>query len=152
MPVSATRDPQWQRLADAVRRRRGELGYLRRPDWPATKRLDRRQLRAFEEGNRTTDSSRIAALEADLEWAPGSVVEILNGGEPTPLNAKERAGQTLESDRPVSDTEEIVNGLLLVIAKAEDLTPAYRSRLIEAVRIQFGLAEPPDLEPRRATG
>lgn len=40
--------------------------------------------RALEEGTRATRDSRYASIERALNWRPGSVNTVLDGGEPTP--------------------------------------------------------------------
>lgn len=74
----------WQRLADAIVARRAELGLTQmqvatRGDFS----LDRVQ--ALEGAKRTSyRAGTLAALERALDWAPGSVERILQGGDPSP--------------------------------------------------------------------
>jgi hypothetical protein len=79
----------WQRLADRILTRRIELGYAKRPALAeASGRISLRTLSSLETASRTNyDRNTIAALEHALQWAPGSVTAIIDGGEPTPLTA-----------------------------------------------------------------
>lgn len=73
----------WARLGAAIRAERVRLGYLRLGDFADRVGLGVRTLSDLERGARTTYSPEtLAAVEAVLGWAPGSVRRVLDGGEP----------------------------------------------------------------------
>lgn len=77
----------WSRLAEYVVTRRKELGYPRQVDLIHVSALGTRTLSSIEAGERTQyNRTTLAALEQALEWAPGSINDVLNGDEPTPAN------------------------------------------------------------------
>lgn len=78
----------WKRLAEALVRRRAQLGYgyRMRPEFAEQTHLSARTISRLE--NATRDSYPAATLaQADLayRWEPGSVERILAGGDPIPL-------------------------------------------------------------------
>lgn len=78
-------DSRWSRLADYVVSRRREIGYGRQVDLVSGSALGMRTLSSIETGERTQyNRSTLAALEQALDWEPGSIQAVLDGGEPTP--------------------------------------------------------------------
>ncbi|MFF3671717.1 hypothetical protein [Microtetraspora malaysiensis] len=92
-----TVDPRWVRLGDALKARRTELSRAVDADWRFRRRfvdahhLDYRTTSDLEEHRRDnyTDAT-YRRVEAAYRWASGSIVAILEGGEPAalPLDAE----------------------------------------------------------------
>ncbi|MET0419572.1 MAG: hypothetical protein ABW022_26455 [Actinoplanes sp.] len=74
----------WHRLGQHVTARRIELGYRRREDLTtAFEGISQRTLGDIESGRREGyHRNTLATLEHALQWAPGSMNAILDGGEP----------------------------------------------------------------------
>ena len=73
----------WRRLAEAVRRRRDELGWTQ-PDVYSHGGPSIDRIQAIEGVRTDSYSSRtLSKLERALNWKPGSCRAILEGGEPT---------------------------------------------------------------------
>jgi hypothetical protein len=81
------------RLASYVQNRRIELGLSVRSAAEASG-LARGTWTALEDGSRRTSDSNYAAIEEALCWASGSILTILNGGNPSPAPATGRAAVT----------------------------------------------------------
>lgn len=79
----------WQRLGEHVIARRLALGYKTRIPLAAASGISTRILGDIETGRRNGrfDPKTIAALERTLGWAVGSVDTIVNGGEPSIVQA-----------------------------------------------------------------
>lgn len=75
---------KWVRLGDAIVVRRVKLGLTSREALAKHSGMSPRILSYLEHGDRDSyDPSTFARLEAALEWAPGSVQAVLDGGQPT---------------------------------------------------------------------
>lgn len=78
----------WKRLGQHVVARRVDLGYRRRTDFAAARDLSVRILSDIENGRRANfDQATIAGLERALNWETGSAARVLEGGEPTIIEA-----------------------------------------------------------------
>lgn len=74
-------EPQWGRLAERMRERRADLRLSSRRAAKLAV-IDPNTWASAEKGNRIRDTG-FPGIEAALQWSPGSVREILAGGEPT---------------------------------------------------------------------
>lgn len=119
-------NPQWGRLADAIRRARQERG-LTQPQLAELAGVSEGSVQNLESGKpRRRMPQTLAKIEPHLGWAPKSGRSILDGGEPTPApvapdaEADPRAGEDLlrkklplrvvdelESDDPLIDSQVI---------------------------------------------
>lgn len=87
MARSVSEDGSWEQLATGVIRWRDEYG-LSQMDVAARGGLSLDRVQAIE-GVRTQGGYRpstLKALERGLGWAPGSVKQVMAGGEPTPAS------------------------------------------------------------------
>lgn len=75
-------------LGTHIKRRRLEL-ILNQSEAPRRAGVTRPVWLAWEKGESTPRDSNWAKIERTLEWAPGSVAAILQGGEPSPLATAE---------------------------------------------------------------
>ena len=84
--MTSTKD--WQRLADRVARRRADLG-LTQIEAARRGPLSLDRLQAIEGAKRTSYRlGTLLALARALEWESDSIEAILDGDEPTPLEAR----------------------------------------------------------------
>lgn len=96
----------WERLARYVTARRIELNYrTREAVAEADPGIKPRTLGDIERASRTSyNRTTIASLEHALQWRPGSVQAILDGGEPTaattPAPAEPRPADVSETELP----------------------------------------------------
>lgn len=102
----------WERLAEALRRRRDDLGFtqVQLAEMVGVTDTTIRNL----EGGRTftRPPSSLPGVERALGWAPGSARAILDGGEPTLISPKpvpENPQQPL-SGLPASILDELAGG------------------------------------------
>jgi hypothetical protein len=82
-----------QRLAAAVKRRRGDDLHLRQEDVSGRGGPSKASLHSIE--NASADAyhdTTIAKLEQALLWKPGSIASIVAGGEPVPIESDAPAG------------------------------------------------------------
>lgn len=77
-----SRSDDWQRLAERVRARRGALG-LTQEQVAEKAGIEKRTLGSIEQKPRPRRATTLGGLERALEWAEGSVSQVLSGGEPT---------------------------------------------------------------------
>lgn len=92
----------WQRLADAVVRRRAELDRMTQAELAHRASISLDRVQAIE-GNKS-DRYRpvtLMAVERALEWDDGSVAEVLAGGDPRPR----AAGPPDGLDEPLTEAE-----------------------------------------------
>jgi hypothetical protein len=84
----------WLRLGRMLERRRGELGYgfrqrarfARERGDDSGARLSVKTISRLEKGERSSyPESTLGAIEAMYQWSPGSIEEVLGGGEPDAL-------------------------------------------------------------------
>lgn len=76
---------RWRLLAEYIVARRLELGYTSAQEFARVASISRPIISDLESGDRTSYSIQtLVKLQTVLGWAPGSVEDILAGGEPTP--------------------------------------------------------------------
>lgn len=75
-------DPNWARLAEAVKSRRFQLGLSARGA-AAKANINRSTWSTVEDVERKLSKHLWVAVERALDWAPGSIEAVLHGGEPT---------------------------------------------------------------------
>lgn len=85
----------WRRLADYVVARRVAFGMRDRRALAAATGVTERTLGKLENGQRVS-ASTLAAIENQLEWAPGSSRRILAGGEPVTSHAESTDDQSVD--------------------------------------------------------
>jgi hypothetical protein len=78
-----------QRLGILVTSRRVELGERVRKRFAESVDLSDRLLADIENGVRPAGAGTYAVLEQELRWRPGSIKDILRGGNPTVVNEQE---------------------------------------------------------------
>jgi transcriptional regulator with XRE-family HTH domain len=83
-------EPQWPRLAKAVKERRLKLGLSTRTAAGAAG-INRATWASTEEEERRLSQHLWSGVERALAWAPGSVETILGGGEPTLIQLERAA-------------------------------------------------------------
>lgn len=76
----------WRRLADYVRSRRVEVGFRSTRQLAIAVDITEKTIGKLERGQ-PVNTSTLAAVEAALQWSPGSAAAVLAGGEPTPRRA-----------------------------------------------------------------
>lgn len=131
-------DADWERLADAVRRRRDELGFTQ-VQLATLAGVTAMTIRNLEGGRKFKRlPASISAVEQALGWAPGSARAILAGGDPTPVaEAAQRiaaAPHEIEHDPDIpEDVGTIVrNTVIEVIGVIAPDTPLSEVQEIEA--------------------
>jgi hypothetical protein len=80
----------WERLGEALRKRRGQLGYgfRQRGDFARDRgaKLSTKTLARLELAQRDAyPDDTLAAVEVIYRWQPGSAEAVLRGGEPAPF-------------------------------------------------------------------
>lgn len=91
---------EWQRLARLVVHRRVELGYRLQKEFTEASGIKIRTLNNIENHRQSSyDAGTIAMLEQGLKWRPGSVDDVLEGGEPTPVDQTELSLPELDKDQ-----------------------------------------------------
>lgn len=85
-----------QRLGDLVASRRVALGYATQDEFAKAAELHTRTINGIENARRSAGRSTRAILEAALQWEPGSIRAILEGGDPTPIESREPPGSSHE--------------------------------------------------------
>lgn len=91
-----------ERLGEHVRARRRQLG-LSVSDAARDAEVNRMTWDALERGTRATRDSNYAGIEHALQWAPGSVERILEGGEPHPLQEHDTSATAPPKVNPYVD-------------------------------------------------
>lgn len=123
---------EWGRLGDAVVARRVKLGLRSQKAFADHSGLSLRLISDLERGNRSSyDPSTFARLEDALEWAPGSVKAILDGGHPTSTAEANLAAMAVDPravERYGDDT-----GIMALVA-GSGLPPADALRLVLRIR------------------
>lgn len=81
-------DLDWDRLAERIISRRVELGLKNREQLAAKAEISTRVIGDLEKARRENyDPVTLASIERALEWAAGSIRDVLAGREPTPADA-----------------------------------------------------------------
>jgi len=118
-----------ERLGHHIVSRRVALGYRNRTDLAESLQFTVRTLSDIEHGVRKASPGTYAMLENKLAWAPGSVDQILAGGDPIELVVKQRPTPTNRAHgytaAAFGDT-----GDALSRAPTEDLLLELRRRII----------------------
>jgi hypothetical protein len=130
----------WQRLGRALERRRGQLGYgFRQRERFANDAglvLSAKTLARLENGERDAyPEATLAVAEVVYQWAPGSIEQVLKGGEAQPLDgpspqdayrsAADAAVQHLLDDPEVPD--DMKHGAIDIIRRIRDSGPRARN-------------------------
>lgn len=119
----------WGRLGDAIVARRVRMGIKTREKFAGHSGLSLRTLSDLELGNRTSyDPSTLSRLEVALEWAPGSVDAVLEGGQPTTT-----AEALLRARQHAQQLDPLVAKLAWALDPASPLHEGDRDWLREAV-------------------
>lgn len=122
----------WVRLGEAVKSRRVQLGLHRQQDLASLTGLTRRVLSDIEHGRRGNyDKETLLRLEQALEWAPGSVRAVLDGGQP--LSAAEAGLASLSVDLRSLERYGDDTGLMGLVA-GSGLPPGDALRLVLRIR------------------
>lgn len=93
----------WKRLAEFVVRDRVAAGYRTRLAFSEDLGISDRTIGNLERG-KSVSASTLGAVEVLLDWAPGSVNAVLDGGEPAPLREIEPSSNNRPSHAPDADT------------------------------------------------
>jgi hypothetical protein len=113
----------YQRLAELARNRRHELALALSDSNARAGEISKGTWRRVEQGLeiRYTNYVRIDAL---LQWAPGSCIRVIEGGDPIPVDSIEGAPGTQKSPLPpeVVDSEVRDTVQLALIATAKGTT------------------------------
>lgn len=94
---------QWERLADAIRLRRDDLG-LTQVSLATRAGVSLTTIQNLEGGRRYTRlPNKIDKIERALEWAPRSCAAVLRGGEPTLLSV---SGTSPHATQPAATADQ----------------------------------------------
>ena len=110
----------YQRLAELARKRRADLALALNDANARAGEISKGTWRRVEQGLeiRYTNYVRIDAL---LQWAPGSCIRVIEGGDPIPIDAVEAAAGTQKSPLPPEVLEgqarDVVQLALIATAK-----------------------------------
>ncbi len=128
MPPVSERD--YDRLATIARRRRHELGLALNDTNAKAGGLSNRTWQRVEKGLEIRDTNYVK-IDGLLQWAPGSCLTVLDGGDPTPAEEMEdpAASGVQKSPLPkdVIDKQALETVQLALIATAKG-TPAEEIR------------------------
>lgn len=98
---------EWKRLGVLIVRRRVELGMNTREDLAQATGLSARMLADVEKARRTNfDPGALARIENTLQWQPGSITNILDGGHPVE-NPTELTPNPTNPARPSAGEDDI---------------------------------------------
>ncbi|WP_030917500.1 hypothetical protein [Streptomyces sp. NRRL B-24720] len=92
------------RLAKAARKRRNDLGLALNDKNAKAAKTSKGTWQRVERGE-TIRPTNYVKIDALLQWAPGSCMAVLGGGEPIPTKASEDAPGVQISQRPAADLE-----------------------------------------------
>jgi hypothetical protein len=83
-----TKDPQWERLGEAVLQRRTEMDWTQQEVWDRGGPSDSLQSQIEHQRWRPTRKVResLKKIDVGMRWASGSAAAVLAGGTPTPLS------------------------------------------------------------------
>lgn len=137
MPSQTRED--WPRLRDYVIARRTKLGMLHQGDLADAAGVSRRTISQIETAH-SVRGSTLAALDATLQWKPGSSRAILRGGEPDQVDL---SPDDAEAARIDAELREISNAY-------PKLTDTERRGIIGLVRGMRGEEPRADPSDRRA--
>ncbi|MGK5681627.1 hypothetical protein [Actinoplanes sp. URMC 104] len=134
-PADTTDIDQRRRLAAAVRARRLELGISVRAAATQTA-IARDTWIGLEEATRRTAKTAYATIERTLQWAPGSIYAILDGGDAQPLSPTASAtgeSSTALATSPAPEPPHPADTALIRVMRNPDLTDQQKARIIRAV-------------------
>lgn len=118
-------DRDYERLAQAAKRRRAELGLALNDKNAKAGGLSNRTWQRVEKGLEIRETNYVK-IDRLLEWAPGSCIAILDGGEPTPVSDMKEpdASRVQKSPLPQEVVDEEVRDAvqLALIATAKGTT------------------------------
>lgn len=95
--------PNRKRLGAAVHQRRVDLDITSRRALAEAAKIGKRTVDSVETGERVSVTS-MYKIERALGWVPGSMEDILNGGDPTPLDNHQQ--ETVDLDDLAATAEE----------------------------------------------
>jgi hypothetical protein len=125
-------DRDYERLAQAARRRRAELGLALNDANAKAGGLSNRTWQRVEKGLEIRETNYVK-IDRLLHWAPGSCIAILEGGEPVPVadmaDADAASVQKSPLSREVIDKKALNTVQLALVAMAKG-TPAEEIREI----------------------
>lgn len=137
-------EPQWERLAEAVKNRRLKLGLSARSAAMAAG-INRATWGSMEDNTRRISEHLWSGVERALSWAPGSVQTVLAGGEPLVIQ-REPGTRRLPADFDLLDEYERIRGLTAIPCETKlDLIGQ-----IIAMYEQDRVEQPPNKETRPA--
>lgn len=110
-----------RRLGAYIVSRRIECGFETQADFADAIGISARVLSDIENGKRPAGAGTYARIEQRLRWSPGSIHDIIEGGEPTP------AGEMREAsfEQQLADLREIAQGLVKRIDDALEGRPPF---------------------------
>lgn len=118
MTSASTRD--YERLAAVARRRRADLGLALNDKNAAAGGLSNRTWQRVEKGLEIRETNYVK-IDGLLQWAPGSCLKVLEGGEPVPVEDMAEAPQVQKSPVPQevidSQARDVVQLALIATAK-----------------------------------
>jgi len=120
-----------ERLGHHIVSRRVALGYRNRTDLAESLQFTVRTLSDIEHGVRKASPGTYAMLENKLAWAPGSIDNILGGGDPIELVVKQRPTPTHRAHGYTGATFGD-NSDALSRAPTEDLLLELRRRIVRS--------------------
>lgn len=135
---------EWKALGRAVTSRRVELGFDRRDDFASTAGIGSRTIGEIERGEeKGYRDSLIARLEKALQWPPGAVRSIVDGGDPPPPGSRtiyvegDRDAAYLQAvqDRPADEPDPLEAKLERLQLLASGLNPSDARRLADSVQL-----------------
>lgn len=131
-----------ERLDEAMNQRRLELR-LKWRDLANAAGITYEALRAIRRGESRPTEFTARALDEVLRWAPGSVYAILNGGEPTPLEAAAEQGRTSKPPAPSGfSPSEALRRVVRSSAKDLGVTPEGFDEAVRLARQDLEEARP----------
>ncbi|WP_171111288.1 MULTISPECIES: helix-turn-helix domain-containing protein [unclassified Streptomyces] len=136
-----------ERLDEAMSQRRLEL----RMNWREVSQaagISYEALRAVRRGDYRPAELTARGLDEALRWAPGSVYAILNGGEPTPLEAVSERDETSKPPAPAGlSPSEALRRVVRSSAKELGVTPEGVDEVMRLVRRDLEETTPPETRP-----
>lgn len=104
--VNATDD--LVRLGHYVTSRRVQLGYKNRVDFATALGITDRTLSDIEQGKRKSNAGTYALVENVLQWRPGSISDVMGGGEPALIdNDDDDSLQNISTDELLELQEQV---------------------------------------------
>lgn len=138
MTDSAPSEDPWVRLGRLLVDRRVELGHPKRLSW--TRDVlglthDRTQSDLENARRSNYDTATLAQVEQQYRWAPGSIRDVLAGGDPSPFN-----GPGLRYVAPANEIEESNELIEMLEMQLRELDAQYYSVVAQRTAIQAQIA------------